>query len=168
MFLTKARTPALCLGLTLVVLAAYANHFQNIFHFDDSHTIVENRFVRDLHNVPGFFTDATRFSVNPAGLTARESMAIGTAGFTAAMSVAALEERGLTPTDGPVLVTGATGGVGSTAVAILAERGYEVWAATGKEHEEGYLRGLGYAKAVNLAGGIDLWARAVDPSMRRY
>jgi tetratricopeptide (TPR) repeat protein len=67
MFLTKARTPVLCLGLTLVVLAAYANHFQNRFHFDDSHTIVENRFVRDLHNVPGFFTDATRFSVNPAG-----------------------------------------------------------------------------------------------------
>jgi protein O-mannosyl-transferase len=67
MFLTKARTPFLCLGLTLVVLAVYANHFQNWFHFDDAPTIVENRFVRDLHNVPGFFTDATRFSVNPAG-----------------------------------------------------------------------------------------------------
>jgi Tfp pilus assembly protein PilF len=61
------RTVLLCLGLTLVVLAAYANHFQNRFHFDDAPTIVENRFVRDLHNVPGFFTDATRFSVNPAG-----------------------------------------------------------------------------------------------------
>jgi Tfp pilus assembly protein PilF len=67
MLLTKGRTPVLCLGLTLVVLAVYANHFQNRFHFDDSHTIVENRFVRDLHNVPGFFTDATHFSVNPAG-----------------------------------------------------------------------------------------------------
>ncbi|MFI5225237.1 MAG: acryloyl-CoA reductase [Candidatus Limnocylindrales bacterium] len=84
----------------------------------------------------------------PAGLTTRESMAIGTAGFTAAMSVIALESRGLEPTLGPVLVTGATGGVGSTAVAILAERGYEVWAATGKSSEEGYLRGLGAAGLV--------------------
>src|ERR1022692_4693995 len=71
MFPTKARTPVLCLGLTLVVLAAYANHFQNKFHFDDSPTIVENRFVRDLRNVPGFFTDATRFSVNPAAQVSR-------------------------------------------------------------------------------------------------
>ncbi len=84
----------------------------------------------------------------PAGLTTRESMAIGTAGFTAAMSVIALEARGLEPDLGPVLVTGATGGVGSTAVAILAERGYEVWAATGKPSEEGYLRGLGAAGLV--------------------
>ena len=67
MLLTKARTPVLCLGLTLVVLAAYANHFQNRFHFDDSHAIVDNVFVRDLRNVPGFFTDARRFSLNPAG-----------------------------------------------------------------------------------------------------
>jgi tetratricopeptide (TPR) repeat protein len=79
MFLTKARTPALCLGLTLVVLAAYANHFQNSFHFDDSHTIVENRFVRDLHNVPGFFTDATRFSVNPAGQVYRPIVSVSLA-----------------------------------------------------------------------------------------
>jgi tetratricopeptide (TPR) repeat protein len=67
MFLTKARTPVLCLGLALVVLAAYANHFQNKFHFDDSHTIVENGSIRDLRNVPKFFTDASRFSVNAAG-----------------------------------------------------------------------------------------------------
>ena len=79
----------------------------------------------------------------PPGLDARESMAIGTAGFTAAMSIVALEDRGLDPEAGPVLVTGATGGVGSTAVAILAERGYEVWAATGKDAEHEYLRGLG-------------------------
>ena len=71
----------------------------------------------------------------PDGLTARDAMAIGTAGFTAAMSVEALEERGLRPGDGPVLVTGASGGVGSTAVAILASRGHEVWAATGKADE---------------------------------
>ena len=66
----------------------------------------------------------------PGGLSARAAMAIGTAGFTAGMSVVALEERGLRPGDGPVLVTGASGGVGSTAVAILAARGHEVWAAT--------------------------------------
>ena len=66
------------------------------------------------------------------GLSPRDAMSIGTAGFTAAMSVVALEERGLSPDDGPVLVTGASGGVGGTALAILADRGYEVWAATGK------------------------------------
>lgn len=107
----------------------------------------------------------------PAGLTTREAMAIGTAGFTAAMSVVALEDRGLTPDAGPVLVTGATGGVGSTAVAILADRGYEVWAATGKAHEEGYLRGLGAAGIVTRAEATaenarplesERWAGAVD------
>lgn len=84
----------------------------------------------------------------PPGMTTREAMAIGTAGFTAAMSVVALEARGLEPASGPILVTGATGGVGSTAVAILSERGYEVWAATGKPDEEGYLRSLGAAGIV--------------------
>ena len=67
MLLTKGRTPVLCLGLTLVVLAAYANHFQNRFHFDDAPTVVENRFVRDLRNIPSFFTDSAKFSINPAG-----------------------------------------------------------------------------------------------------
>jgi acrylyl-CoA reductase (NADPH) len=79
----------------------------------------------------------------PKGLSARDAMAIGTAGFTAALSVVALEGRGLHPGDGPVLVTGASGGVGSTAVAILASRGHEVWAATGKADEEPRLRSLG-------------------------
>jgi acrylyl-CoA reductase (NADPH) len=79
----------------------------------------------------------------PPGLTTREAMAIGTAGFTAAMGVAALEERGLEPVSGPVLVTGATGGVGSTAISILAELGYEVWAATGKPEEHAWLSTLG-------------------------
>jgi acrylyl-CoA reductase (NADPH) len=81
----------------------------------------------------------------PGGLQARDAMAIGTAGFTAAMSVVALEDRGLRPGDGPVLVTGASGGVGSTAVSILAARGHEVWAATGKADEEPRLRSLGAA-----------------------
>ena len=79
------------------------------------------------------------------GLSPRDAMAIGTAGFTAAMSVVALEERGLSPSDGPVLVTGASGGVGGTALAILADRGYEVWAATGKPDEAERLTALGAA-----------------------
>ena len=79
----------------------------------------------------------------PRGLTTRDAMAIGTAGFTAAMSVDALERHGLNPGDGPVLVTGAAGGVGSTAIAILAARGHEVWAATGKPDEIDRLRDLG-------------------------
>lgn len=106
----------------------------------------------------------------PAGLSAREAMGIGTAGFTAAMSVAALEERGLVPADGPVLVTGASGGVGSAAVAILAARGYEVWAATGKADEADRLRALGAAGTLTrdevTAPGRPLdssrWAGAVD------
>jgi acrylyl-CoA reductase (NADPH) len=106
----------------------------------------------------------------PPGLTARDAMALGTAGFTAGMSVAALEERGLEPSDGPVLVTGASGGVGSTAVAILADLGYEVWAATGKPDEAGRLRSLGAAGILErdevTAEGKPLeserWAAAVD------
>ncbi|MEX1171725.1 MAG: acryloyl-CoA reductase [Chloroflexota bacterium] len=104
------------------------------------------------------------------GFTPREAMAIGTAGFTAAMSVVALEERGLSPSDGPVLVTGATGGVGGTALAIMADRGYEVWVSTGKPEEEPRLRALGAAGVLTreelAAEGKPLeserWAGAVD------
>lgn len=104
------------------------------------------------------------------GLSPRDAMAIGTAGFTAAMSVVALEERGLQPDAGPVLVTGASGGVGGTALAILADRGYEVWAATGKPDEEQRLRALGAAGILSreevTAEGRPLdterWAGAVD------
>jgi len=104
------------------------------------------------------------------GLSARDAMAIGTAGFTAAMSVQALEGRGLHPGDGPVLVTGASGGVGSMAVTILASRGHEVWAATGKADEADRLRDLGAAGVLTreevTGHGRPLdsarWAGAVD------
>lgn len=106
----------------------------------------------------------------PAGLTTRDVMAIGTAGFTAARSIVELEGRGLTPASGPVLVTGATGGVGRTAVAILVERGYEVWAVTGKPEAHEELRALGVAGILGrdevTAEGRPLeserWAAAVD------
>ncbi len=84
----------------------------------------------------------------PPGLDLREAMIIGTAGFTAAFSIVQLEERGTSPGDGPVLVTGATGGVGSMAVAILATRGYEVVASTGKADAEDYLLGLGASRVM--------------------
>jgi acrylyl-CoA reductase (NADPH) len=94
----------------------------------------------DLARIPAAWTVPL-----PEDLTTRDAMAIGTAGFTAAMSVDALERHGLTAADGPVIVTGASGGVGSTAIAILATRGYEVWAATGKPDEHDRLRDLGAA-----------------------
>jgi acrylyl-CoA reductase (NADPH) len=108
----------------------------------------------------------------PDGLDARDAAAIGTAGFTAAMSVAALEERGLEAGDGPVLVLGATGGVGAVAVSILAERGYEVVASTGKPDEADWLKSLGASELVSRDetsedSGKPLekqrWAGVVDP-----
>jgi acrylyl-CoA reductase (NADPH) len=79
----------------------------------------------------------------PEALTTREAMAVGTAGFTAMLAVMALEDHGITPDSGPVLVTGAAGGVGSIATAILAKLGYEVAAVTGRPETSGYLRHLG-------------------------
>jgi acrylyl-CoA reductase (NADPH) len=85
----------------------------------------------------------------PVGLTPRLAMAIGTAGFTAALSVVELEARGLRPDKGPVLVTGASGGVGSMAIGILVGLGYEAWAATGKADEADRLRALGAAAVLS-------------------
>ena len=85
----------------------------------------------------------------PATMTARESMAIGTAGFTAMLCIMALEDRGIGAKSGEVLVTGATGGVGSIAIAILAHRGYRVVASTGKTSEEAYLKSLGAAEIID-------------------
>ncbi|WP_294606750.1 acryloyl-CoA reductase [uncultured Roseovarius sp.] len=84
----------------------------------------------------------------PEGLSTRQAMAVGTAGFTAMLAVMALEDHGLTPGHGPVLVTGAAGGVGSVATAILAHLGHEVAAVTGRPETEEYLRGLGATQIV--------------------
>ena len=106
----------------------------------------------------------------PAGMSAREAMAIGTAGYTAMLCVMALERHGLTPEQGPIAVTGAAGGVGSVAVAILSKRGFTVHAVTGRAQEAGYLKGLGAAEIVErkeLSGppkplAKERWAGAVD------
>lgn len=84
----------------------------------------------------------------PSGLDTRQAMAVGTAGFTAMLAVMALEDHGLAPGQGEVLVTGAAGGVGSVATAILANLGYEVAAVTGRPEQEDYLKGLGAARIV--------------------
>ena len=87
----------------------------------------------------------------PAAFTTRQAMCIGTAGYTAMLCVMALEDHGVKPGDGEVLVTGATGGVGSVAVALLAKLGYKVVAATGKLSEEGYLKSLGASAIMDRA-----------------
>ncbi|WP_455661404.1 NADPH:quinone oxidoreductase family protein [Pradoshia sp.] len=108
----------------------------------------------------------------PEGLTLKEAMVIGTAGFTAALSVQRLLENGVTPESGKVLVTGATGGVGSFAVSILATLGFTVEASTGKESEAEFLTKLGASSIVSRdevydgkirALGKQKWAAAVDP-----
>ena len=106
----------------------------------------------------------------PAGLTTFDAMAIGTAGFTAALSIVDMEVNGLTPSAGPVIVTGATGGVGTLAIQMLAARGYTVTALTGKDNEHDFLRSLG-AHDVLSRNGLQMgtrplekmqWAGAVD------
>jgi acrylyl-CoA reductase (NADPH) len=106
----------------------------------------------------------------PVGLAAAETMAIGTAGYTAMLCVLALERHGLVPASGPVVVTGAAGGVGSVAVALLATLGYHVIASTGRQSEAGYLKGLGAAEVIDraeLAGpakplGKERWTGGID------
>jgi len=91
----------------------------------------------------------------PAGMSARDAMAIGTAGYTAMLAVVALERHGLTPASGPVVVTGAAGGVGSVAIAILSRSGFQVTAATGRPEEADYLKKLGATEIIErreLAG----------------
>ncbi len=106
----------------------------------------------------------------PASMSPAQAMAVGTAGFTAMQCVIALERQGMTPARGPVLVTGAAGGVGSVAVALLAKLGWQVIASTGRPAEADYLKGLGAAEVIDraeLSGpakplGKERWAAAVD------
>ena len=106
----------------------------------------------------------------PPGMTGRETMAIGTAGYTAMLAVMALERHGVAPARGPVLVTGAAGGVGSVAIAILAKLGYQVVASTGRVAETDYLKGLGASEVIDraeLSGqaralGRERWVGGID------
>jgi len=97
----------------------------------------------------------------PAGLTLRESMILGTAGFTAGLAVARLELNGQAPAKGPIVVTGATGGVGSAAVSMLAGRGYRVLAVSGRPEHHAYLRRLGAAE-VKEPAELDLGSRPLE------
>lgn len=126
---------------------------------------------------PGGFAEMARVPADwvmplPKGLTTKEAMALGTAGMTAAMSLMALEHHGLRKEQGPVIVTGATGGVGSTAVSMLAQTGYTVAASTGKASEHAFLRELGATEILSredVSGESsrplesERWAGAVDP-----
>jgi len=106
----------------------------------------------------------------PDNITTSQAMAIGTAGYTAMLSVMGLEDGGVTPDKGSILVTGAAGGVGSVAIAVLSKLGYQVIASTGRASEEAYLKGLGATEIIDrneLSGpgkplGKERWAGAVD------
>ena len=106
----------------------------------------------------------------PAGMSAAEAMAVGTAGYTAMLCVLALERHGIVPARGPVVVTGAAGGVGTVAVSILSKLGYSVVASTGRPQEAGFLHDLGAAEVIDraeLSGparplGKERWAGGVD------
>jgi acrylyl-CoA reductase (NADPH) len=106
----------------------------------------------------------------PDGMTTRDAMAVGTAGYTAMLSVLALEKHGLKPADGPIVVTGAAGGVGSVAIAVLSKLGYQVIASTGRTSEESYLKGLGASEIIDrneLSGPAkplakERWAGGID------
>ena len=106
----------------------------------------------------------------PGGMSTRDAMAIGTAGYTAMLAVLALEQHGITPASGPFVVTGAAGGVGSVAISVLSKRGYQVIASTGRMSEAGYLHDLGAAEVIDrneLTGPAkplarERWAGGID------
>ena len=126
---------------------------------------------------PGGYAERVRLSGDwlaprPEGMSSEEAMTLGTAGITAAMSIDVIEKAGIGPDAGPVIVSGATGGVGSTAVAMLAARGYSVHASTGKASEHDFLRELGASEILDreeLAAESrrpierERWAAGVDP-----
>ena len=118
-------------------------------------------------NTPGGFGEYIQVPAGwitplPVGLKLRESMVLGTAGFTAALCVEKLERMGAAPSDGPVIVTGATGGVGSVAVALLARAGYEITASSGKAGKTEYLKSLG---AANVIGRDELQEESSRPML---
>lgn len=123
----------------------------------------------------GAYAEKTRVSGDwlvplPEGMSAQQAMAIGTAGYTAMLCVMALESHGVTPDRGPILVTGANGGVGSVAIAVLGKLGYHVIASTGRVSEEAFLKDLGAAEIIDRNElsekgrpmGKERWAGAVD------
>ncbi len=127
-------------------------------------------------NTPGGFAERIRIPAGwavhkPDGLSLEQSMILGTAGFTAALCVHKLEAGGMTPESGPVLVTGATGGVGSVAVMLLAKLGYTVTAVTGKASQHDFLRDIGATEIIDRAAaragadrplGAETWGGVVD------
>jgi len=136
--------------------------------------VVLNGFgVGEVHN--GGYAEKARVNGNwlvplPAGLSTRQAMAIGTAGYTAMLCVMALQQHGIEPGAGDILVSGASGGVGSVAISILSKLGYRVVAMTGRMTETDFLRSLGAAEVIDRAGfaekarplSKELWAGAID------
>jgi len=142
--------------------------------FNQGDQVILNGFgVGEVHS--GGYAQKARVSGDwlvpvPDGLDMRHAMAIGTAGYTAMLSVLALEDHGIRPGDGDILVTGASGGVGSVAVAVLSKLGYRVVATTGRMHEKDFLTGLGAVDVLDRADfadkarplGKELWRGAID------
>ncbi|GGH75743.1 putative YhdH/YhfP family quinone oxidoreductase [Pullulanibacillus pueri] len=174
----------------VIMKGAMATQFPLIPGIDLAGTVIESRDGRFKEGDPvivtsyelgtghhGGYSEVARVPAKwvvplPKGLTLRESMILGTAGFTAALSIQRLEENGLNPEKGPVLVAGATGGVGSIAVDSLAKKGYEVVASTGKSDQEHYLKNLGAKNIIHREDLLDKegqifreerWAGAIDP-----
>lgn len=142
--------------------------------FQQGDSVILNGFgVGEVHS--GGYGELARVDGNwlvakPEGLTSRQAMAVGTAGYTAMLCVMALENHGLKPGDGTILVTGAAGGVGSVALLLLSKLGYKVAAVTGRMSETDYLTSLGAAEILNRQSfsekarplAKELWAGAVD------
>lgn len=158
------------IDLAGTVLASEDGRFK-----EGDEVIATSYFIGTRHT--GGFSEVARIPADwivplPAGLTMEESMKLGTAGFTAALCIQRLEDNGLTPEKGRVLVDGASGGVGSIAVNMLDDRGYEVVASTGRTEEAEYLKSLGASKVIHRDQVTDFrgratrtrqWAAAIDP-----
>jgi acrylyl-CoA reductase (NADPH) len=175
-------------GLALTGRAPVVRRFPLIPGIDFAGTVIESanpRFkandrvilngfgVGEVHS--GGYAEVARVSgdwlvATPEGFTSRQAMAVGTAGYTAMLSVLALEKHGIEPGAGKILVTGAAGGLGSVALLLLSKLGYQVTAVTGRPEEEDYLRSLGASEVLDRKPfsekarplGKELWSGAVD------